>query len=78
MSLAKVIQNIANGSVNSIKWKILESESEFLKNCSNKIFEFLSVVSDKNRKVKINLRMQNRVLPNEFSFLHKFLYYHGL
>ena len=78
MSLAKVIQNIANGSVNSIKWRLLESETEYLKNCSNKIFKFLSEVSDKKRVVKIKLRLENRVTPNEFSFLHKFLYYHGL
>ncbi|CDO94877.1 unnamed protein product [Kluyveromyces dobzhanskii CBS 2104] len=78
MSLAKVIQNIANGSVSSIKWKILEPESEFLKSCSNKIFKFMSEVSDKSRIVKINIRIQNRVTASEFSFLHKFLYHHGL
>lgn len=78
MSLAKVIQNIANGSVNSMRWKFLESEHEFLKECNDKIFDFLSEVSDKSHKAKISLHLERKVTRNEFNFIHKFLYYHGL
>ncbi|AGO12380.1 AaceriAER025Cp [[Ashbya] aceris (nom. inval.)] len=78
MILAKVIQNIANGSVSSLKWPALQSEVEFLKTISDRIFCYLKEISDPTRKVEIRTRPANRASVDDFHMLHRFLYYHGL
>ncbi|AET40083.1 RasGAP domain-containing protein Ecym_5324 [Eremothecium cymbalariae DBVPG len=78
MILAKVIQNIANGSVSSLKWPALQNEAEFLRLISDRIFCFLREISAPNRKLEIHTTLENKVTVDEFHLIHKYLYYHGL
>ncbi|CAL9729565.1 inhibitory regulator protein Ira2p [Monosporozyma unispora] len=73
ISLAKAIQNLANGSENMIKWPSLSSQSEFLSECSTKIFTFLKKVCDPERKAWITIRKDGPSKPFEYSFLHYLL-----
>ena len=72
--LAKVVQNIANGSVGSIKWPLLQSKMEFLKECSNRIFDFLADVSRADRVVKISVKTDKKVTLEDFNFMHEYMY----
>ncbi|CEP64236.1 RasGAP domain-containing protein LALA0_S10e05600g [Lachancea lanzarotensis] len=76
--LAKVIQNIANGSINSMKWPLLNSRSDFLKSCSERVSVYLTEVARPDRDVSIKLQMEEKVTLNEFNYLHRYIYQHGL
>ncbi|CCD23317.1 Ras GTPase activating protein IRA2 NDAI_0B02820 [Naumovozyma dairenensis CBS 421] len=77
ISLAKVIQNIANGSDNLIKWPSLANKSEFLKKCSDHIFQFLVETCRTDREINIVVRTDPEPIPFDFDFLHRFLYMKG-
>ncbi|AMD22856.1 HHR087Cp [Eremothecium sinecaudum] len=76
--LAKVIQNIANGSVSSLKWPALQSKADFLKESGDRIFKFLKELSNSDRQVTITTAPENKVTVDDFHLLHKFLYHHAL
>ncbi|SCU85403.1 LANO_0C04170g1_1 [Lachancea nothofagi CBS 11611] len=76
--LAKVIQNIANGSINSMKWPLLISKASFLQKCSERVSLFLSEIGRPDRVVDLKLHMERKVTLNEFNYFHKYLYQHGL
>lgn len=78
ITLAKVIQNIANGSDNLAKWPSLESQTDFLRECSNRIFDFLKEVCRTDRAITIPINMDPKPVPFESSFLHRYLYRHEL
>lgn len=73
ISLAKAIQNLANGSDNMIKWPSLNTQSDFLSECSTKIFTFLKKICDPERKAQITVRKDGPSKPFEYSFLHYLL-----
>ncbi|CCK72454.1 Ras GTPase activating protein IRA2 KNAG_0K00890 [Huiozyma naganishii CBS 8797] len=73
LTLAKIIQQIANGSDNLIKWPSLVSEEQFLTECSCKIFDFLKEVCRPDRNPAIVVRTDGPSKPFEFNFLHQFL-----
>lgn len=74
ITLAKVIQSIANGSDNLGKWTSLDSQAAFLKECSNRIFDFLKEVCRTDRVIKISVNTDPNPIPFEFNFLHRYLY----
>lgn len=76
--LAKMVQNIANGSIGSIKWPLLQDKQSFLSECNKKISDYLLALAQIDRPVKIKLCMEKKVTINEFNFMHKFIYQHGL
>ncbi|KAL3229776.1 Inhibitory regulator protein IRA2 [Nakaseomyces bracarensis] len=76
--LAKVIQNIANGSDNYVKWEALKNETEFFADCKKRIFTFLREVSRPDRKINIPIRTDPTPISFDFGFLHSFLYQNGL
>lgn len=78
ISLAKVIQNIANGSDNYVKWEALKNETEFFNQCKEYIFAFLSEVSRPDRNLNIPIRTDPTPVSFDFGFLHSFLYKNGL
>lgn len=78
ITLAKAIQNIANGSDNIIKWPSLASQSEFLSDCSSKIFNFLKELCAAERVPRIKIEKDSPSKPFEYSFLHYFLVTQGL
>lgn len=82
ISIAKLIQNIANGSDNISKWPALSSEADFFKECSARIFDFLADICDVNRRIDIPEKGFDAdtfsLTKFDFTFFHKFLYMHGL
>lgn len=78
ITLAKVIQSIANGSDNLAKWPLLEPEADFLKDCSCQIFDFLKDVCRTDRTVSIPVNLDPHPVSYEFNFLHRYFYTHEL
>ncbi|SCU84295.1 LAMI_0C06964g1_1 [Lachancea mirantina] len=76
--LAKITQNIANGSINTIKWPLLQSQAEFLKECSSKVSNYLLSLACPDRSIKIKMQPARGVTFEDFTFLHKFIYQYGL
>lgn len=74
ITLAKVIQSIANGSENLAKWPSLEPEAEFLKECSCQIFDFLKELCRTDHPVSIPVNLDPRPVSFEFNFLHRYFY----
>ncbi|EJS41849.1 ira2p [Saccharomyces arboricola H-6] len=78
ISLAKVIQNIANGSENFSRWPALSSQKVFLKECSDRIFKFLAELCRTDRTIDIQVRTDPTPIPFDYQFLHSFVYLYGL
>ncbi|EDO16305.1 hypothetical protein Kpol_1053p43 [Vanderwaltozyma polyspora DSM 70294] len=83
IQMAKVIQNMANGSDNLLKWPSLATKLDFLKKCNDDIFEFLAELSRTDRVIKIPLNSSTTLPSNvtmlwNLNFFHTFLYMHEL
>ncbi|SCU90650.1 LADA_0F05556g1_1 [Lachancea dasiensis] len=78
VTLAKVVQNIANGSISSMKWPLLNSESSFLRHCGERVSIYLSEIANPSRIVSIKLRSERKVAVSDFNYLHRYIYQHGL
>ncbi|CCH61653.1 hypothetical protein TBLA_0F01100 [Henningerozyma blattae CBS 6284] len=81
ISLAKVIQNIANGADNLVKWPALIAEADFLKECNTRIFDFLAEICDPRHEVSLAPEFDSENVSftkYDFAFFHKFLYIHEL
>lgn len=77
ITLAKIIQTLANGSENFVKWPVLIHEMNFLEECSLKIFSFLKSLCHPSRVVNIPIRLDSAPHHFDYSFIHTFLYIHG-
>ena len=75
LSLAKVLQSIANGSSYTLKWPALDTKTQFLRECSDKIFDFLKEVSRPDRKIHIDVCLTGPAKPFDHTFLHSYLYF---
>ncbi|EDO19273.1 hypothetical protein Kpol_1036p15 [Vanderwaltozyma polyspora DSM 70294] len=78
IALAKVIQSLANGIDNRIKWQLLERETEFLKNCSIRIFAFLIEISKLDRPLVKECKEKFDETPGDISLFHRYLYFNEL
>ena len=80
ITLAKVIQNIANGSDSFAKWPVLESETAFLKSCSVRIFDFLLRLCNCDEDVYIPVGTEAGATTGSFdyNFFQKYIYQHEL
>lgn len=73
--VAKVLQNLANKTINSLKWHLLDNQQEKINEWSEKMFTFLQRVSDDKIKVSIvvDYTVPVEKLENLGAF-HKILY----
>ncbi|CDF87615.1 BN860_10462g1_1 [Zygosaccharomyces bailii CLIB 213] len=78
ITLAKVIQSLANGSDSVVKWPALESQEEFLEECRDRIFHFLRDICEKKYKMDISINMDPTPIPFDFNYLHTYLYLYDL
>lgn len=76
--MAKVVQNIANGCITSMKWPLLKSRSSFLLECSEKVSKYLTDIANPERAVSIKILNEKKVGLNEFNYMHRYIYQHGL
>lgn len=74
ITLAKVIQSLANGSDNVARWPALEAQSQFLEDCRERIFEFLKEICKSKRKVDIPVNFEPTPIPFDFNYIHKYIY----
>lgn len=73
MQLVKVVQNVANGSLNLVKWPGLVCENGELETISKNIFEFLKEISCTDTK-EYPFKITDKKPVAELRYLHKFLY----
>lgn len=74
MQLVKVIQYMANGSINNLKWSSLTDKSDELNNLSNKIFEFMEkVASDDSTGAYPFHKLTVKPLTS-VRYIHKFIH----
>lgn len=74
ITLAKVIQSLANGSDNVVRWPALESQSRFLEECRTRIFEFLKDICNSQRDVSISINYDPTPIPFDFDYIHRYMY----
>lgn len=78
ISLAKVLQNMANGSESFEKWPLLYPYEETLKECTNKIKGFIAKIRDMDENIDLPILETPNNDLFDYNFLHKFFYYHDL
>ncbi|RLV94789.1 Inhibitory regulator protein IRA2 [Spathaspora sp. JA1] len=73
MQLVKVLQNMANGTITSIKWPVLTSRMDELLTINTKIYDFLDKIS--TAEIDEYPFQQSTEKPMaELRYLHKFIY----
>jgi hypothetical protein len=72
--LAKVLQNMANGSISSIKWPLVKQREAELFELNDKILNFLERVSSINEKIEFEYREPEAIAESMFTFFHRFFY----
>ncbi|CUM63329.1 uncharacterized protein PRCAT00000900001 [Priceomyces carsonii] len=75
MQLVKVIQNMANGSLNLLKWPGLNSKMDELNELNQKVFDFMKNISTESNEGEEYpfLPVEEKPIA-ELRYLHKFLY----
>ncbi|CCK72560.1 GTPase-activating protein IRA1 KNAG_0K01960 [Huiozyma naganishii CBS 8797] len=74
IALAKVVQNMANGSDNFEKWEILSRHASVLKEHTQKIHSFIVDLCEPNVEIYIPIRFKGPPIVFDYHFLHRFLY----
>ncbi|RCK63471.1 Inhibitory regulator protein IRA1 [Candida viswanathii] len=75
MQLVKLLQNMANGTMSSIKWPALSNRCDKLKEDNAKIADFLREISTNTSSMYEFQKDEVREKPlNELRYLHKFIY----
>lgn len=74
ITLAKVIQYMANGSDSYLKWPVLKEHVDTLSECKEKIFNFLSEICNYKEPIHINIRLDGDPIRYDYSYIHKFVY----
>lgn len=72
--LAKVLQNMANGSLGSLRWPLLKSKSEELNELNEKLFRFLDQCTEIDPSVTFEIIETEGVNAQDFGFFHTFMY----
>lgn len=72
--LAKVLQNMANGSLGSLRWPLLRSKAEELNVLNEKIFNFLDQCTELDDDVTFEIEPLEQVNSQDFAFFHRFMY----
>ena len=73
--VAKVLQNLANKTINTLKWPLLEDQQQKLDEWSEKMFYFLAKVSDKKNLTPIPVDYSAPIEKLEnLGTVHKLLY----
>lgn len=78
ISLAKVLQSMANGSNSFEKWPLLNPHDSVLKECTNKIKGFIFKVRDMDENIDIPVLQTPNDESFDYNFLHRFFYHHDL
>ncbi|CCH42769.1 Inhibitory regulator protein IRA2 [Wickerhamomyces ciferrii] len=74
LMLAKVLQNMANGSLNSLRWPLLKSRTEELNELNEKLFGFLDQCTKLDDDVVFEVTEMSDVNDQDFGFFHRFMY----
>lgn len=74
ITLAKVIQQMANGADGYTKWPVLQGYTERLQKCKDKIFKFLKDVCSSEKPLNIKVRYDGEPMRYEYNFFHKLIY----
>ena len=78
ITLAKVIQNMANGADTFVKWPALNGQTELLKECSSKITTFLTELCETNCTIHPEIHNDTDIVATDYDFLHRYLYKYDL
>lgn len=76
--LAKVIQNMANGSDDFTKWPALQPHAKTLKIYNDRISGFIKNLCDTDEVFKVPEKNLPTSIYFDYHFIHKFLYEHEL
>lgn len=76
--LAKVIQNMANGSDDFTKWPALQPHTKTLINYNDRISGFIKNLCDTDEVFTVPKKRLSTPIYFDYHFIHKFLYEHEL
>lgn len=72
--LAKVLQNMANGSLGSLRWPLLKSKTDELNALNEKVFNFLDQCTIIDDDVTFDFGTMENLNDQDFGFFHRFMY----
>lgn len=72
--VARVLQNMANGSLNTLKWPLLKNKQEELKELNSKLFEFLDQTTKFDESYVFEYKFVHEVSSTDLNFFHTFTY----
>lgn len=72
--LAKVLQNIANGSLATLKWSVLKKRETQINKLNDKIMNFMDQISTPTEPMEFPIIQPETIDDVHFSFIYSFLY----
>ncbi|KAH3673523.1 hypothetical protein WICMUC_003629 [Wickerhamomyces mucosus] len=72
--LAKVLQNMANGSISTLRWPLLKKRESELNELNEKISSFLNEITVLEHDVKFEFKKVREMQDNDYNFFHTFTY----
>lgn len=74
ITIAKVIQAMANNTEGYLKWPTLQPHLEILAECKKKISNFLDSICNYDKPIEIPVRTDGEARRYDYNYLHKFIY----
>ncbi|CAB4253634.1 GTPase-activating protein IRA1 [Maudiozyma barnettii] len=74
ITIAKVIQAMANNTEGYLKWPALHDHLDILSLCKTKIDDFLTSICNYNKPIDIKVRMDDTPRKYDYNYLHRFIY----
>ncbi|SMN19557.1 similar to Saccharomyces cerevisiae YBR140C IRA1 GTPase-activating protein that negatively regulates RAS by converting it from the GTP-to the GDP-bound inactive form [Maudiozyma saulgeensis] len=74
ITIAKVIQAMANNTEGYLKWPVLSNHLEILSQCKTKIYEFLKSICNYDKPIDIKVRMDDVPQKYDYNYIHRFIY----
>lgn len=74
--LAKVLQNMANGTISSLRWPLLKSREDELAELNQKITDFLDDLTVIPENAKIEATPLSSVSEGDYNYFHAYIYDH--
>lgn len=72
--LTKVLQNMANGTITSLKWPLLRTREAELLELNSKLNDFLDRLTHVDDDVSFEFKVPSDMKQGDYNFLHTFMY----
>jgi hypothetical protein len=72
--LTKVVQNLANGTISTLKWPLLKTRESEITDLHDKVNDFLDRLTQIDDDVEFEIKMSDDIKETDYNFFHTYFY----